>query len=102
MVWLVNFAFFNLACFRERLTDLQVSCDDKGNYEALQCRRTAIRLVCGCVSRNGTDIEGTETTVSSRSEAPDCGKLVFLFFVNARCVVVEVCTKSVQSTLKLN
>ena len=64
-------------CFCKRLANPEVSCDDVGNYEALQCRRPDERLTCRCVSRSGTDIEGTETTVNSTSQAPDCGsKLV--------------------------
>ena len=48
-------------------------CTDDGDFRPLQCSKLeGGSHQCYCVEPNGTRVDGTETVVDSRDEAPDC------------------------------
>lgn len=56
----------------DRETDSWLSCSEDGYYNPQQCRPMSSLFECFCVTRDGTKIEGTTSTVISRDDAPDC------------------------------
>ena len=67
-------AFSAGSCSRARAGGQDVDCDEDGNFEPLQCRRTDSRGVFRCVCREpeGEVVPGTEVEVEDRDDAPDC------------------------------
>lgn len=64
----------------------EFECTPDGNFEPLQCQLIAGNLLtCVCVNpSSGHVISGTETTVASRDDAPDCDRL-------SECVLALIC-----------
>lgn len=65
-------------CVRARLDDSTLNCDEDGNYEALQCRKNADSqlIVCRCVDPNGSEVSGTEVSLTDSSDdfVPNCDR----------------------------
>ena len=57
---------------RERIPEL--SCDDEGYYDPLQCRKqeNSTFYACICVSRDGRRVEGSKERVRDPEDGPDC------------------------------
>ena len=59
-----------------REDDPDVDCADDGSFDALQCRQVGDVFICHCVQPgSGVAIAGTEVSVPTIADAPDCDDL---------------------------